>query len=149
MNAGDEFEMMRSPRLAVHLKEKREVVVHDIAQLSPSEVDIAAVKGLSSAIQAHIQDLKKSGISSQLLAQELIKVGLQDASAVESNLRSSFYARRQSLAANPPSETTMESFRASLKELHRALCVAPKWQGWDEVLLHFNGRFAHFAPLQG
>ena len=58
MNAGDEFEMMRSPRLAIRLEEKREVVVHDIMQLSPSEVDIAAVRDLSSTIQAHIQDLK-------------------------------------------------------------------------------------------
>ena len=57
--------------------------------------------------------------------------------------------RRQSLAATPPSETTMEAFRASLKELHRALCVAPKWQGWDEVLTSFRWTVRPFRATPG
>jgi len=117
--------------------------------LSPSKLDIAAVKDLSSTIQAQVQDLKKLGFPSQLLAPELSKYGLQDATVVESTLRSSLYLRRQSLLVTPPSETTMETFRASLKELHRALCVAPKWQGWDDILTPFRWAVRPFRATPG
>ena len=43
----------------------------------------------------------------------------------------------------------MEAFRASLKELHRALCVAPKWQSWDEVLNSFRWTVRPFRATPG